>query len=66
MSMFFHTLNKDDKNPERPKFFVDADYSRKRRDVVVTSATPLGIEVVVGDYRTADRYYLLRRTAAIS
>jgi glycine dehydrogenase len=54
MAMFFHTLNKDDKNPERPKFFVDAEVFPQTRDVVITRATPLGIEVVVGDYRIAD------------
>ena len=54
MAMFFHTLNKDDKNPERPKFFVDHDVFAQTKDVVVTRATPLGIEVVFGDYRIAD------------
>ena len=54
MSMFFHTLNKDDKNPDRPKFFVDHDVFPQTKDVVVTRATPLGIEVVFGDYRVAD------------
>ena len=54
MAMFFHTLNKDDKNPERPKFFVDHDVFAQTKDVVVTRATPLGIEVVFGDYRVAD------------
>ncbi len=54
MAMFFHTLNKDDKNPERPKFFVDHDVFAQTKDVVVTRATPLGIEVVYGDYRVAD------------
>ncbi|MES2701893.1 MAG: aminomethyl-transferring glycine dehydrogenase [Bacteroidota bacterium] len=54
MAMFFHTLNKDDKNPDRPKFFVDHDVFPQTRDVVITRATPLGIEVVTGDYRIAD------------
>ena len=54
MAMFFHTLNKDDKNPERPKFFVDHDVFAQTKDVVLTRATPLGIEVVFGDYRVAD------------
>src|SRR5580658_4255943 len=40
MSMFFHTLNKDDKNPERPKFFVDHNVFAQTKDVVVTRATP--------------------------
>jgi len=54
MNMFFHTLNKDHNNPERPKFFVDQHVFPQTRDVVLTRATPLGIEVVVGDYRVAD------------
>lgn len=54
MAMFFHMLNKDDKNPERPKFFVDHDVFEQTKDVVVTRATPLGIEVVFGDHRVAD------------
>ncbi len=54
MAMFFHMLNKDDKNPERPKFFVDHDVFPQTKDVVVTRASPLGIEVVFGDYRIAD------------
>ncbi|NDC40333.1 MAG: glycine dehydrogenase (aminomethyl-transferring), partial [Chitinophagia bacterium] len=54
MAMFFHTLNKDDKNPERPRFFVDHNVFPQTIDVVITRAQPLGIEVVQGDYRTAD------------
>jgi glycine dehydrogenase len=53
MSMFFHTLNKDEHNPERPRFFVDNDVFPQTKDVVVTRALPLGIEVVYGDYRNA-------------
>jgi len=54
MSMFFHTLNKDENNVTRPKFFVDHDVFPQTIDVVITRATPLGIEVVIGDYRVAD------------
>ncbi len=54
MAMFFHTLNKDDKNPTRPKFFVDHNVFPQTSDVVTTRATPLGIDVVIGDYRIAD------------
>ncbi len=54
MTMFFHSLNKDDKAPERPKFFVDHDVFPQTLDVLYTRAIPLGIEVVVGDYRIAD------------
>jgi glycine dehydrogenase len=53
MAMFFHMLNKGDK-PERPKLFVDNEIFPQTKDVVVTRATPLGIEIVFGDYKTAD------------
>ncbi len=54
MNMFFHALNKDTNTPERPKFFVDHNVFAQTKDVVVTRAMPLGIEVVYGDYRIAD------------
>ncbi len=59
MNMFFHTANKDAQNPDRPKFFVDADVFPQTLDVVITRATPLGIQVVTGDYRntTIDNTY---------
>jgi len=53
MTMFYHTLNKDHDAPERPKFFVDTDVFPQTKDVVLTRATPLNIEIVTGDYRTA-------------
>lgn len=53
MAMFFHMLNKGDKL-ERPKLFVDNEMFPQTKDVVVTRATPLGIEIVFGDYKTAD------------
>lgn len=52
MSMFFHALNKNAEQPERPKFFVDQETFPQTKDVVVTRATPLQIEVVFGDYKT--------------
>jgi glycine dehydrogenase len=54
MNMFFHTLNKDTKNPERAKFFIDHDVFAQTKDVILTRAMPLGIEVVFGDFRIAD------------
>ncbi|GAC1423160.1 MAG: aminomethyl-transferring glycine dehydrogenase [Flavisolibacter sp.] len=52
MSMFFHTLNKSDELI-RPKFFVDRETYPQTIDVVNTRANPLGIQVVIGDYRVA-------------
>jgi len=59
MAMFFNHLNKHD-HIERPKFFVDDEVFPQTKDVVVTRAQPLGIEVVFGDYRSAspdDSYF---------
>lgn len=53
MSMFFSTLNKGSKIT-RPKFFVDQEVFPQTKDVVITRATPLEIEVVFGDFATAD------------
>lgn len=53
MTMFFHTLNKSHEAPERPKFFVDEDVFPQTKDVLLTRALPLNIELVPGDYRTA-------------
>jgi glycine dehydrogenase len=53
MSMFFHLLNKNADKPERPKLFVDNEVFPQTKDVIVTRATPLNIEVIYGDYATA-------------
>jgi glycine dehydrogenase len=53
MAMFFHLLNKSNDKLDRPKLFVDNEMFPQTKDVVVTRATPLNIEVVFGDYKTA-------------
>jgi glycine dehydrogenase len=60
MAMFFNTLNKDIHSVQRPKFFVDTETFPQTKDVVITRAKPIGIEVVFGDYKTAvidDSYF---------
>lgn len=60
MTMFFNALNKDTHNISRPKFFVDTETFPQTKDVVITRALPIGIEVVFGDYKTAtidERYF---------
>lgn len=52
MTMFFNTLNKQD-HIERPKFFVDSAIFPQTKDVLITRALPVGIEIVEGDYKTA-------------
>jgi glycine dehydrogenase len=53
MTMFFNMLNKDQHHITRPKFFVDEELFPQTKDVVVTRAIPVGIEVIYGDYKTA-------------
>ncbi len=53
MSMFFNTLNKSQYDVARPRFFVDAEIFPQTKDVVLTRAGSVGIEVVVGDYKTS-------------
>ncbi|MFT4062348.1 MAG: aminomethyl-transferring glycine dehydrogenase [Edaphocola sp.] len=54
MSMFFHLSNKNTAAPERPKLFVDNEIFPQTKDVIITRAIPLQIEVVLGDYKTAE------------
>ena len=59
MTMFFNFLNKQD-HIERPKFFVDTNIFPQTKDVLVTRAIPVGIEIVEGDYKKAtldDSYF---------
>ncbi len=51
MTMFFNMLNKDTHHISRPKFFVDNEVFPQTKDVVITRAIPVGIEVVFGDYK---------------
>ena len=52
MTMFFNSLNKQD-HIERPKFFVDKEIFPQTKDVLVTRAIPVGIEIIEGDYKSA-------------
>jgi glycine dehydrogenase len=53
MTMFFSLLNKDAHQLTRPKFFVDFETFPQTKDVILTRAIPVGIEVIFGDYKTA-------------
>lgn len=60
MSMFFSALNRNPDKPERNKFFVDIEVFPQTKDIVITRATPLNIELVFGDYKEAqidDSYF---------
>lgn len=52
MTMFFHHVNKTDEI-KQPKFFVDESVFPQTKDLLITRAAPIGIEVVFGDYATA-------------
>ena len=51
MTMFFNVLNKDHDHISRPKFFVDTEIFPQTKDVLLTRAAPIGIEIVIGDYK---------------
>ncbi|HEY2721893.1 MAG TPA: aminomethyl-transferring glycine dehydrogenase, partial [Chitinophagaceae bacterium] len=50
--MFFHHVNRTDEI-KSPRFFVDHEIFPQTKDVIVTRAIPLKIEIVFGDYKTA-------------
>jgi glycine dehydrogenase len=53
MAMIFHHVNKTDEITQ-PKFFVDNHTFPQTKDLLLTRATPIGIEVVFGDYQSAE------------
>src|SRR5205085_1226742 len=52
MAMIFHHVNKTD-TISKPKLFVDRHIFPQTIDVLVTRAEPIGVELVYGDYHTA-------------
>ena len=60
MTMFFNLKNKDHDHITTPKFFVDTNIFAQTRDILLTRAQPVGIQLVEGDYRHAvidDSYF---------
>jgi glycine dehydrogenase len=53
MTMFFHLKNKDTDHLTAPKFFVDTNVYEQTKEVLLTRATPLGIELIFDDYANA-------------
>ncbi len=51
MAMLFHHKNKSE-IITAPKFFVDNHIFDQTKEVLLTRATPIGIELVYGDYKT--------------
>ena len=52
MSMLFHHKNKSE-TISSPKFFVDNNVFEQTKSLLVTRGTPIGIELVYGNYATA-------------
>src|ERR1700682_5431708 len=53
MTMFFNLKNKDHDHVSVPKFFVDESIFEQTQDILITRASPLGIELVAGNFNTA-------------
>ena len=53
MAMLFHQKNKSE-TIASPKFFVDGYIFAQTKEVLLTRATPIKIELVYGDYKTAE------------
>ena len=54
MIMLFNTLSKNQKNNNSTLFFVDEAIFPQTLDVLKTRATPLNIELILGDPKTAE------------
>ncbi len=53
MAMLFNHKNKDHDHISAPKFFVDENIFEQTKDILITRAKPIKIELVFGDYKTA-------------
>jgi glycine dehydrogenase len=52
MAMLFNHKNKDHDHITAPKFFVDENIFSQTKDVLLTRAIPIHVELVLGDYKT--------------
>ena len=53
MAMLFNHKNKNTDHITAPKFFVDENVFAQTKDILVTRATPINVELVFGDYKNA-------------
>ncbi len=53
MTMLFNYKNKDHDQIAAPKFFIDENIFDQTKDILITRAAPINIELVFGDYKTA-------------
>ncbi|WP_163360113.1 hypothetical protein, partial [Enterobacter hormaechei] len=51
MAMLFHQVNKTD-TISKPVFFVDDHTFPQTKQILITRAAPIGIELVFGNYKT--------------
>ncbi len=51
MAMLFNHKNKDQDHITAPKFFVDQNIFNQTKDILITRATPIKVELVFGDYK---------------
>jgi glycine dehydrogenase len=52
MAMLFNHKNKDTEHITAGKFFVDEGIFEQTKDILVTRAKPINVELVFGDYKT--------------
>ncbi len=52
MTMIFNHKNKDHDHITSPKFFADKKIFEQTKNILITRAKPVGIEIVFGDYDT--------------
>ena len=60
MAMVFNQKNRDHDHPTSPKFFVDVNVFQQTKDILITRARPIGIEVVVANFHSVqldDSYF---------
>jgi glycine dehydrogenase len=54
MAMLFNHKNKNHDHITAGKFFVDEKIFEQTKEILITRAKPVGIELVFGDYKTAE------------
>ena len=54
MAMLFNHKNKDHDHIRAAKFFIDNKIFKQTKDVLITRAKPVGIEIVFGNYDSID------------
>lgn len=52
MAMLFNYKNKDTDHITSPRFFVDENIFAQTKEILITRAQPVGVELVFGDYKT--------------